>query len=139
MTDLHDAASEGDAGTVSSILIVGPGVDPKNIYRNAPLHDAAGAGNADEVRALIAAGADVHVQNNAGDTPLHFAVAGAERTYLWRAIGQDADFNASSERNSMTVQALIELGADANAKNLSGDTPLHWAAEEGDIASVRAP
>ena len=33
---------------------------------------------------------------------------------------------------------VVEYGADANAKNNDGETPLHYAASEGHIEVVKA-
>lgn len=81
----------------------------KNNHGNTPLHEAIIAGNLEDFRALIgseSAAKDVDISNKFGDTALHFA--------------------ATSE-NYAFVEALIKIGANVNARNSNGCTPLHEA------------
>lgn len=66
---------------------------------------------------LLDAGADVHMPsaNTMRVQPIHAAAA---------------------RRAAALIQALIDKGADPNAKQQSGYTPLHSAAQNGDSATV---
>ena len=65
----------------------------------------------EEIKEAIANGADVNKKIHGG-TPLHIAAQGS-----WRAD---------------IVRALVEAGADVNAKNVNLYTPLHSAAVHGE-------
>ncbi|MGO9265654.1 MAG: ankyrin repeat domain-containing protein [Candidatus Binataceae bacterium] len=45
--------------------------------------------------------------------------------------------NAASSGDAPAVQALIDKGADVNAKNLAGTTPLIWASQNGHLDVVQ--
>lgn len=51
---------------------------------------------------------------------------------------QDKLFNAASEGDAGMVKALLEKGADVNARNGEGDTPLILAARNGHAETVSA-
>jgi hypothetical protein len=78
-----------------------------HIYKgDTALHIAAAASAADLVRALVLEGAAVGAVNRRGQHPLHYA----------------ADGRSASQR--ATVVTLLELGADPDAADKQGTTPL---------------
>ena len=78
--------------------------------RNAPIQMTCVLGRVDAVRALIDLGADVRYRGLAANTPLHCAVA---------------RHGSEAEAVEMT-RLLLAAGAEANAANDNGQTPLHW-------------
>ncbi|KAK3858719.1 hypothetical protein Pcinc_035106 [Petrolisthes cinctipes] len=124
-------------------------------------------GRGDIVRALLAAGADPGVHNTAGNTPLHLspspAITAIFTEELLRATAQsdvgrvcqlvasglsiNAHDNPLSRNTPLhwaasfaqpdTLTCLIARGADVNAGNTDGATPLHDAVARGDEAIVR--
>lgn len=96
------------------------GVDPNNrsAFGTTPLHMAADYGTPDTIRALIRSGAYVNARDyiNYGATPLHWAADG----------------------NLDNIHALLDAGANPNARTDSGITPLHFAARHGSAANISA-
>ena len=94
------------------------------IYRgDTALHMAAAAFSAPMAKVLVAHGADCRARNRRGAEPLHYA----------------ADANRSEPRAQAGVIAyLISVGADPNAVDGSGVTPLHRAVRTRSLAAVRA-
>lgn len=83
-----------------------------------PLQLACFFGQEEVARYLLERGADVHAvsRNAMGIQPIHAAVAG---------------------RNAAIVAAVIGAGADVNARQGSGDTPLEAALQNGDEAIIQ--
>ena len=91
------------------------------------LHIAAAAYEADLVRELVGAGANVAAANRRGAEPLHYAVDGIPGSARW---------NPTSQRE--TVECLVELGADPNAVDKNGMTPVQRAVRNRCAAAVKA-
>jgi len=91
------------------------------------LHIAAAAYEADLVGELVNAGAIVAAANRRGAEPLHYAVDGVPGCARWNPVAQEA-----------TVLCLVALGADPNAVDRNGTTPLHRAVRNRCAAAVRA-
>jgi len=90
------------------------------------LHIAAAAYRIALVRELVARGAAVDAVNRRRQQPLHYAVDGGPGATHWDPRAQAA-----------TIDALIELGADPDAADVGGVTPLHRAVRNRCAAAVR--
>jgi len=91
------------------------------------LHIAAAAFDPGIARELVDAGALVSAVNRRNAQALHYAVDGSPGSARW---------NPDAQRE--TVLVLIELGADPNARDKNGTTPLHRAVRNRCAAAVRA-
>jgi hypothetical protein len=91
------------------------------------LHVAAAAYRQEIVRALLAAGAGVCARNRRGAEPLHAAAVGNPDSHAWDPPAQAA-----------TIALLIAAGADPNALDMDGVTPLHRAVRTRCAAAVAA-
>jgi hypothetical protein len=91
------------------------------------LHIAAAAYRTTLVRELVALGAAVDAANRRRQQPLHYAVDGGPGAPHWNPRSQAA-----------TIDALIDAGADPNAADMGGVTPLHRAIRNRCAAAVKA-
>ena len=91
------------------------------------LHAAAAAYRPAMTRLLVAGGAQVDARNRRGAQPLHYAADGAPGSRTWNPRAQ-----------AETVTCIIEAGADPNATDKSGVTPLHRAVRTRCAAAVVA-
>ena len=91
------------------------------------LHVAAAAHRPEIAHKLTSIGADVAARNRRGATPLHYAADGQPNSPSWNPLAQSA-----------TVACLIASGADPNATDMDGVTPLHRAVRTRCAAAVKA-
>lgn len=125
-------------------------IDKGDRYNYAPIHIAAEKGFINTVRLLLEAGADVFAKNEEERTPLHLAAMKGKTSVVRLIIkhdrttinDEDEDSNtplhlaALSGHNKATV-ALLECGADIEARNCSLWTPLDCAAAKGFPKTVK--
>ena len=116
-----------------------------------PLHLAASHCKVPAVRVLLVAKATVTAVNCVGHTPLHVAALNSDPAMCKLLVAFKADVRASAGEgtplhtaaawvNAPCAAALLELGADLEARDRDGRTPLQVAqrrAPYGDMLSAR--
>lgn len=155
LSPLHLAAKAGDLDCISACIAAGAQVDigtkPFKYGREkkaTPLHIALENGQVEAAEHLIRAGADPLARSDNGWTLMHFAAQSDDADTLQHLVdaGYAGLINAHSEtkddaqtplflavtgKKFASVEKLLELGADANARNMKLWTPLHEAARMG--------
>jgi ankyrin repeat protein len=104
--------------TIAAVVLVGCGPQPPDIS----IHEAAWKGNIEAVKQHLAAGTDVDVKGGYSSTADTLTIKLADRTPL---------HEAASWGHMEIAELLIDNGADVNVKSGFGQTPLHWACNEG--------
>jgi ankyrin repeat protein len=116
---------------ITAVVLVGCG-DPE---ADRALLDAAWDGNIEAVKQHLDAGANVNAKED-GETPLHMAALSGPKEVAELLIAKGADVNAKDEdgvtplhwtETEEIAELLIAAGADVNAMDNSGDTPLDTA------------
>ena len=109
-------AMRAPANTVRALLSAGANVDAATDDGETPLWNAAQHGQTNAMRELLAAGANVDVASTSfsGWRPLHIALF---NDHIEGAMGSTMD----------AVKLLLNAGADVNALDEDGKSPLDYA------------
>lgn len=139
-TSLYQAAWHGQTETFKQLLAADADINSINGGHYTPLMGAADKGHKDIVLALLAAGADPNIQTESGYTALYYAVGKNNKdiTGMLMAGAADPSLAAGSNRWTPahkaahegyydTLEQMLKLGANANAGDINGDTPMDKA------------
>ena len=146
-TALQLAAKHGHKSVVWLLLKNGANVNTENKSGETALHWAARNGHTTIVELLLMNRANVMTKDNEGWSALDWAVVGGENDVVKVLLehGVDAEKDgrnkalclAAEEGHEVTVQMLLDNGANVNAKDWLGSTALDWAAPGGHEMTVR--
>lgn len=134
----YEAATFGDMDTVKKMLASDASlVHAKIEWGFTALHGVAGEEQLEMAEFLLDHGADPNAKNEDGITPMHLAVY-PEMIELFVRRGGDIEIRSNDGRTPLlvwaseqegfeTMEALLKLGADAKAKDNSGQSAVDFA------------
>eukprot|EP00741_Cyanophora_paradoxa_P008855 tig00001388_g8572.t1 len=151
-TLLMMAAIQANAEAIRGLCVRGAKVDIAQVDGITPLMYAAYVGDVESVRALIEAGANVNHKDRNGTTVLFWAIShGGSDEVVRVLLEKGSDGNEKAEVVQLApismaakigrfdvVSVLAECGAEVDAKDEDGCTPLMIAAAAGAHEAVRA-
>ena len=126
-TVLHHATTNEDPSIIALLVDAGADLEARNDRGYTPLHSAIGNGNLGAVTALLDAGANIEADaGGIWGTPLISATV--------RISGTRSNRNAAT---MAIIDALLAAGADVNAVDEDGDSPLLNVLRDGRIGLFR--
>jgi ankyrin repeat protein len=141
---IHEAALNGEATQVFSLLDGGMSVDTLDIEGRSPLMYASFNGYTAIVKKLLEKGANVNLQDKYGRTALMMASSGPYQETVKLLLEKYADPNivdteehftalmyASSEGQMENVKLLLANKADPSFKDIDGDDAMSFAKNNG--------
>ena len=141
-TALHHAAVRNHADIVQVLIDAGAYIDTQNTDGRSAVHFASASGSLDVVKILVRVGAAVCVTDSTEQTCLALAaINGHTETVRYLLCLPEVELNRQEENTALhcavskkgtdVAQVLIDAGADIDAKDSMGYSPLHAACEFG--------
>ena len=143
-TPLHYAAKYGNtSAVVKTLLKAGAIVNARDEYGFTPLHRAAGGARVNVIAVAMVESLIFRLKTETEALGQGLSATAAKRkgrlaeAALQKAVRKKA-FETTSEGYTAVVTALLEAGANPNARDENGQTTLHRAAEYSTPAIVAA-
>lgn len=143
---LHQQAHSNDVESIKQTLKVNNDPDVEDEQGNAPLHYAAYVGHFAACKVLVKAEAEVDKRTQTGHTSLAFAACNGHVDVVDLLINSDANIELSTKQHrfrplhlatfegrSSVVDVLLRARANTLAKTQQGWTPMHCAAQAGQL------
>ncbi|KAL8792738.1 MAG: hypothetical protein Q9195_004625 [Heterodermia aff. obscurata] len=144
---LQKASAAGHESVVKILLINGAHVDHEGRNRDTALRLASKSGHVSVARLLIENGADVRLEiYRKNDNPIGDAAKNGHDAVVQMLLCHDFDVNqfigtalqkASAYGHNSIMQRLLDLGADVNAQDEYGRSPIHDAYSRGHESSIQ--
>ena len=148
-TALHCASRKGNVAMIDLLMSKGAKHDVRDKRGRTPLHHAAERDHKDALAYLLDHGADLNHVDHEGWTSLMMAanknhlqivnlllLRGANPNIVNKSSGISALHEAAFNGHFEIAQCLVDRGADVNAADNNGWSPLMWAAQERHISVV---
>ncbi|MGI5116514.1 ankyrin repeat domain-containing protein [Treponema sp. SP13] len=150
-TPLHIASIKHHKSIARYLLVNGAVTSAQDITGATPLHEAVRYGDIDIAKALLESGADVNAEDNLGKTPVMLVIPEDKREAIYRILiahkadttKKDAYGDTVLHTATMTslspviLELLVASGADVNARNKDGVSPLLIAVQKRNFAHVK--
>ena len=150
-TPLHIAAIKNHKSIARYLLVNGADTSAQDITGATPLHEAVRYGDIDIAKALLENGADANAEDNLGKTPVMLIIPDREQDAMYRlliaykadvakkdAYGDTVLHTATMASLSPAVlELLVAGGADVNARNKDGVSPLLIAVQKRNFDHVK--
>jgi ankyrin repeat protein len=133
--ELIEAAKESNLLEVRRLLSIGADVNAKDDNGETPLQWASVRGHSHVVKALLENGADIEVKSSFGETPLHFACYNGHSAAVIELLNPD---DSNDTTTTFLGKRKSRAGANTEAKDNDGDTPLHIAIMSCHLPVVKA-
>lgn len=132
--NLSEAAFADDLAAAQRFIAAGVDVDQQDQWGNSPLMLTGSGHGTAMADLLLQHGANVNFRARSGDTPLIAAVQANRADIVQRLISHGANVNQGNSESQTplmlagvyprVVRLLLDAGADVNARDKSGLTPL---------------
>lgn len=150
-TPLHLAAIYGHNAIAKYLLENDADTTVQDSSGATPLHEAVRYGNVEIAKSLLNSGANVNARDNLGKTPVMLILPKEKTAEIYKLLITyradltqkdmfgDTVLHTASMLNvgSTTFSVLINAGADVDARNKEGVTPLAIAVQKNDLETVK--
>jgi ankyrin repeat protein/beta-lactamase regulating signal transducer with metallopeptidase domain len=140
-TPLYHAIWNGDQEMMKLLVTKGADVNYTPKDEDSPLHGAVFTKDVNTVRLLVDHGAKIDVKNKDGWSALHYAVLRGNQDIVDFLVSKGIDTStlplAACAGDLDRVKSLVEQGAEVDAKDERGWTPLCWAVCAGRTEVLR--
>jgi ankyrin repeat protein len=148
-TPLHLAVQFNNGMIADRLLFEGADANARNKRKESPLHLAVSRGTEDIVTMLLNNNAKINITDENGAKPIHYAVKSGKAFIIRNLLNNGSSLMEFDNRHNTVLHYACEKGDSElvsfilrymtvnNIRNIYGDTPLHLAAGNCQVDSVR--